>query len=114
MKLTHRDTNMLRTPKGGFKYSTLKILGVPIPPTSGWRKRLTEQEIDEEAFAAAIRDSEIPVKTKEERKREKYGEDLETFGQVRDLMKRLHDCNVSTSYAAHTVWKAICRGRKSS
>ena len=37
-------------------------------------------------------------------------EQLKTFGQVRDLMKRLHDQNVSTSYAAHAVWKVISNG----
>ena len=37
-------------------------------------------------------------------------EQLETFGQVRDLMKRLHDQNVSTSYAAHAVWKVLSNG----
>lgn len=34
---------------------------------------------------------------------------LKTFGEVRELMKCLHDGNVSTSFASHVVWNELKR-----
>lgn len=64
MKLTYEDTRMLETAKGGFKSSTLAILGESSPPAKGWRSRIMQREITEAQFAAAIADSEIPPRKK--------------------------------------------------
>jgi len=61
MKLTYEQTTMLETPKGGFKASTLRMLGEPSPLQKGWRYRIMQREVTEEQFAAAIADSEAPV-----------------------------------------------------
>jgi len=70
MKLTYEDTRMLETPKGGFKASTLRMLGIEWPPKSGWRDSLVGKEIAEDVFARAITDSESPKKPKGIQKRE--------------------------------------------
>lgn len=68
MKLTYADTGMIETPKGGFKASTLALLGVDWPPARGWRNRLVGEEVPEKLFLEAVKDSEIPPLPKAERK----------------------------------------------
>jgi hypothetical protein len=60
MKITYEDTKMLETPKGGFKSSTLALVGVPWPTTKGWRSRLIDKEIPDELFIEAVQDAEMP------------------------------------------------------
>lgn len=68
MKLTYADTEMIETPKGGFKASTLALLGVDWPPAKGWRNSLVGEEVPEELFLEAVMDSELPPLPKSERK----------------------------------------------
>lgn len=71
MKITYEDPEMLETPKGGFKRSTLELIGVEMPLQKGWRSKIIGKEIDDELFLAAVHDAEAPLKTNGERKRER-------------------------------------------
>lgn len=64
---------MLETPKGGFKYESLKLIGIKCPPAKGWRIKAVGMEVSEADFSKAIAISEAPVvkKSKGARKREK-------------------------------------------
>jgi len=42
VKLTAKEINSRRTPKGGWSRATLAEWGVPWPPPKGWRKALLE------------------------------------------------------------------------
>ena len=76
MKLTYEDTEMIMTPKGGFKRLSLELIGVSWPPLKGWRERVVGTEIDEQDFLRAIELSESPTKKqpKAERKRRSKGQ----------------------------------------
>lgn len=65
------------------------------------------EEIADDSFRVLIRAKRNNRSTAQIRRHERGDEKLDTFGQVRDLMKRLHDGRVSTSYAAHAVWKIL-------
>ena len=58
MILENEHIDMIETPKGGFKRSSLAALGIPWPPKKGWRVRLIGTEVSEDQLALAIHFSE--------------------------------------------------------
>jgi len=69
MFLSYEDTLMLETPQGGYKHTTLALLGVDFPLKPGWRNKLMKRDIPENLFLAAIHDSELPkISNKSKRK----------------------------------------------
>ena len=66
------------------------------------------EELDDKMLRVLMRARRNNRSTAQIRRHERNpNEALSSFAQVYDLMRRLHNLNVSTSYAAHTVWDAL-------
>jgi hypothetical protein len=64
--LENTHIEMIETPKGGFKRSSLAALGIPWPPKKGWRIRAIGTEVSEGQLSLAIHFSETGKQSKTE------------------------------------------------
>lgn len=62
---------------------------------------------DVEGYRVLMRARRNNRSTAQIRRHERDDTNLDSYAKVRNLMKQLHDLNVSTTYAAQEVWEAI-------